>query len=180
MSIAQQIRDALAAAIEPLTIGDLLPLCDEAENTTQIASACANLVEAGAIARHKPPEGGRFRYTIVAGAPSEPDDDPDVAPIPTDASEARASRVTPSRKPNGSGPGPGAQTPSRRRSVALPVLGKAPPPRPRPSARVEVEADLQIAITEAGVLALRRGDQVMYLTPEERARMDAFTARFAA
>jgi hypothetical protein len=87
--------------------------------------------------------------------------------------------VTPSRKSNGSGPHRAAQAPRARRSTALlPVTGKAPSGRPGHPAISQVEPDLQIALTDAGVLTLRRGEVMIYLSPEERARMDAFTARF--
>jgi hypothetical protein len=121
MSITQQIRDALAASDEPLTAAQLAEQCSEAQDTTQIANACHTMVERGEITREKPPEGGRFRYRLAGSPPpAAPDDE-------QDATEARASRVTPSEKPNGSGSGPRAHARGRRRSVALPVPGKAPP-----------------------------------------------------
>lgn len=176
MSLTQQIRDVLAVS-DALTAAELAERCSEAADTTQVAGACHAMVERGEITRHKPPEGGRYRYTLAAGAPARDDDEPP----PKDASEARTSRVTPSRKSNGTGPARLAQARRARRSTALlPVTGKAPSARPGPPATRPVEADLQIAITDQGVLALRRGDAVMFLSPEERARLDAFTARFTA
>lgn len=175
MSISQQIREVLAKAPEPLTISQLLDLCDEAQSTTDIAAACHSMFKSGKLQRERPEEGGHYRYSMASTAPAEPEvDDPE-----PDATEARASRVTPSGKSNGSGPHRAAQAPRARRSTALlPVTGKAPPPRPGPPATCPVEADLQIAITEAGILALRRGEIVLYLSPDEQARIEAFRGRF--
>lgn len=178
MSISQEIRTALVAAREPLAIGELLDRCKSAQSTTDIAAACYALYKAGAVTRERDETTGRYRYTIAQGGPAEepPEDDSD-----QDASEARASRVTPSRKSNGSGPQRAAQAPRVRRSTALtPVTGKAPSGRPAPPVSASVEPDLQIAITEAGVLALRRGEAVMYLSPDEQARIEAFARRFHA
>lgn len=177
MSISQEIRTALLAAREPLDISELLERCKSAQSTTDIAAACYALYKAGAVARERDETTGRYRYTIAEdGSAEEPADDED---NDTNASEARASRVTPSRKSNGSGPQRAAQAPRVRRSTALtPVTGKAPSGRPAPPASASVEPDLQVAITEAGVLALRRGEAVMYLSPDEQARIEAFARRF--
>lgn len=177
MSISQQIRAALAKTAEPMTTQELLDQCDEAQSTTDIAASCYAMHKAGTLTRERAEGSNRYQYRLAAGARVDevPNDDDDTL----DASEARASRATSSRKPSGPGPQREAQTTRARRSVALlPVTGKAPPPRPGPSATGLVEADLQIAITEAGVLALRRGELVLYLSPEEQARIEAFRGRF--
>jgi hypothetical protein len=173
MSISQEIRAALLASDEPLDTAELLERCKSAQSTTDVAAACYAMHKSGAVTRERDETSNRYRYRINPGGPTE---DP---PENEDASEARASRATPSRKSNGSSPRTPAQQPAARRSAALPLVpGKAPSALPTRAARVTVAADLQIAITEAGVLALRRGEAVMYLSPEEQARIEAFAGRF--
>lgn len=176
MTISQQIREVLAKAPEPLNIAQLLELCDEAQTTTDVAAACYSMTKAGTLERERP-EGGPYQYRLASGAAPA---DPEAGDKP-DATEARASRVTPSGKLSGPDRSAARRSRSPRHLTALtPVTGKAPPPRPGPPATSPVEADLQIAITEAGILALRRGEVVLYLSPDEQARIEAFSGRFRA
>lgn len=128
MTIAQQIRDALAASDEPLDVAELAELCSEAVDSQQIARACHNMIEAGVLTREKPPEGGRYRYRLAdRAAPAHDDDDE-----------------------------PRTTTPEKPTSA------------------------LEIAINDAGVLMLRRGKVALQLSADERARIEAFIARFGA
>lgn len=176
MSISQQIREVLAKAPEPLNIAQLLELCDEAQTTTDVAAACYAMTKAGTLERERP-EGGPYQYRLASGSPPA---DPDAGDDP-EPSEPRAPRArkVPARMVNNVNVS-GAVDKRAQQQIAGEVgraVKRARVTIPSTATSPAV-ADLQIAITEAGILALRRGEVVMYLSSDEQARIEAFSQRF--
>jgi hypothetical protein len=179
VSLAQQIRDALRGKRTALTCAELLPLCPEAQTSTQIAMAVHDLFKRGEIIREG--ERGTYRYrALPAGTTARThimgdDDSPETTSNP---SEAPAEGIS-TREPEETGTRERG-APRKRRSSAgsLPVpVQSALPAGGTRDATNAVGRDLQLAITDAGVLALRRGDACLYLEPLEVQRMTAFLQR---
>jgi hypothetical protein len=196
MSIREAVRDALAKHPEGLSAVDLLPKVPEALTPQQIAVAVCELTKAGALLRdgqrgsyvyRLAPAGTRVRMHSLDGDEDEGDAPEPVAPPPTRAPTPPHPSAAPARgraraKPEETGTRKRGAPRARRSSAgSLPVtVQSAHPVDGTRDATNAVDRDLQIAITEAGVLALRRGDACLYLDPAEVQRMTAFLHRTGA
>jgi len=63
MSLIDEIKKALTATAEPLSVRQLADACPSANDTTLVAGACLKLVNAGEIVRTGDP--GKYRYGIA-------------------------------------------------------------------------------------------------------------------
>jgi hypothetical protein len=163
MSISEQCRRALKAAKEPLNCAELLALCDEAENSTQIAQAMFAMNASGEALRDDETRPYRYRinpdYTPSRKRPGETDN-PAKAKKALAAKEPKPGRVHP-RKMNGrtrQTPQPGAAGMGDSRERPAPING----------------SDCGFGINDAGHLGISKGEQRLELNPAEFARLRTF------
>lgn len=176
MSLTDDVLVALTKAISfPATVRDLLPYCPDAENTTDIARACYDLVKQGKLIRQG--TAGKFTYRLAD------------APAPENRGLAYFPRpkVTKPPKP-GVGKNPGSMgalvTPSPvDPAVAATAATPMPTPERRGSGPAPVEASagnerIHHSIDDDGAVTItlpaRPNTHVIRFTPEQSLALGDF------
>jgi hypothetical protein len=164
MSVFDQCRSALKAAKEPLTCAEILDLCDEALDTTQIAQAMFAMTKSEEALREG--ERGAFRYSI------NPDYTPTrKRPGETEAPAPKGKKAKPSKTARAP-KAPKRGRPSKLLRIVAKYVGNGagdkPPEPPAPA------TDFGVGINDAGHLGISKGPTRIELDPAEFERLRSF------